>query len=293
VPRDEAKALQLFEKAAATGHRRAQINAGILRLRGDGTTRDLVQARAWLEKAAAQGAPYALYTLGRAMEESGGPALADPVRAADLYRRAAQLGHPQAALRYGLALNDGIGVRKDPATAQTWLLQAEKNGVPEAALALGDISARLAVSRDKAANASALKIAIAWYEAAAHAGVASAQFKLANAYLAGASVPRDPQQAQQWYVRAASQGLPEAQYALGIFLIGGVAGANDPIEGYKWLLLAERAGYVDSRIVREKAAEKVAEPDRRRAEALADRFAAQPERLPNDAAARFAAPARP
>jgi TPR repeat protein len=33
--------------------------------------------------------------------------MTDLTRAADLYRRAAQLGHPLAALRYGLALAEG------------------------------------------------------------------------------------------------------------------------------------------------------------------------------------------
>ena len=42
-------------------------------------------------------------------------------------------------------------------------------------------------------------------------------------------------------------------------LIGGVAGTADPVEGYKWLLLAERGGHPDSRVVREKAAEQIAE----------------------------------
>ncbi len=206
TPRNDARALALFEKAAAAGHHRAQINAGTLYFRGQGTPRDLVRARAWLEKAAAQEDPYALYALGRAMDDSVGQAMADPVRAADLYRRAAQLGHPIAALRYGLALNDGIGVRKNPALAQQWLIYADKWGVPEAALAMGDMAARTPASRDKAANEKAVRTAITWYEAAAQAGVPSAQFKLANAYFAGAGVARDPQQALRWYQRAAGSG---------------------------------------------------------------------------------------
>lgn len=293
TPRNEARALELFEKAAAAGHRRAQINAGTMYFRGQGTPRDLVRARAWLEKAAAQDDPYALYALGRAMDESLGAAMADPVRAADLYRRAAQRGHPLAALRYGLALSDGVGVRKDVAAAQTWLIYAEKAGVPEGALALGDMAARTPASRDKAANANVVRAAISWYEVAAQAGVASAQFKLANAYFAGAGVTRDPQQAERWYVRAAMQGVPEAQHALGVFLTGGIVGPADPVEGYKWLVLAERGGHPDSRTVREKAAEKLAERDRRRAEALADKFVAQPERPFDEAPPRLGPPVRP
>ena len=204
---------------------------------------DLIQARAWLEKAAAGGDPQALYTLGRALSESAGQAVADPVRAADLYRRAAEKGHALAGLRYGLALSEGNGVKRDPVAAQRWLMQAQESGIPEAALALGDMAARTPASRDKAANEKIVQSALSWYQAAANAGVPSAQFKLANAYFAGVGVPRDPAQALLWYGRAAQQGLPQAQHALGIMLIGGVAGTADPVEGYKWLLLAEKGGH--------------------------------------------------
>lgn len=292
TPRDDARALALFEKAAAAGHHRAQINVGTLYFRGQGAPRDLVQARAWLEKAAAQEDPYALYALGRAMDDSAGQAAADPIRAADLYRRAAQLGHPIAALRYGLALNEGLGVRKNQALAQQWLMQADKAGVPEAALAMGDMIARTPASRDKAVNEKAVRTAVTWYQAAAQAGVPSGQFKLANAYFAGAGIARDPQQALLWYGRAAAQGQPEAQHALGIFLIGGLAGPPDPIEGYKWLLLAERAGMPDSKGVREKAAEKIGAADRKRAEVLAAGFVARPERPLDEAPPRLGPPVK-
>ena len=293
VPRNDARALELFERAGAAGHPRAQINAGTLYYRGQGTQRDLVRARAWFEKAAASDDPYALYALGRAMDESSGQAMTDLTRAAELYRRAAQHGHPLAALRYGLALADGIGVRKDPVTAHGWLIYAERSGVPEAALALGDMAVRVPASRDKAAGEKALQSAITWYDAAAKAGIASAQFKLANAYFAGIGVARDPQQAARWYGRAAGQGLPEAQHIFGVLLTSGGAGTPDAVEGYKWLLLAERGGYPDSRSARERLADKLSETDRRRAEALAAKFTPLQERLPNDAPPRLGPPGRP
>ena len=278
LPRDDARALALFEKAAATGHVRAEINAGMLYLYGRGAPKDVMKARAWLEKAAASNDPYALYALGRAMDESQDAALADPVRAADLYKRAALQGHTFAALRYGLALAEGNGVRKDLIAAQPWLLYAEKYGVPEASLAMGDLAASTVSLRDKAGGLKILQTATTWYTAAANAGVAAAQFKLATAYLAGTGVARDPQLALRWYTRAATQGMPVAQHALALFLIGGAAGAPDLVEGYKWLLLAERSGFPDSQAVREKLTGKIAEADRRRAEALANQFKPQPER---------------
>lgn len=285
--RNAQRAAELFERAASAGHRRAQINIGLLYFRGQGVPRDLVQARAWLEKAAANDDPYALYALARTMEDTQGLAGRDPVRAVDLYRRAAEKGHPLAVLRYALALGEGVGVKRDPAKAQSLLVQAQQNGVPEAALALGDMAARMPPSRDKAASAKILQSAVGWYEVAAHAGVASAQFKLANAYLAGVGVGRDPVQAQFWYGRAAQQGMPEAQHALGILLTAGVAGTADPIESYKWLLLAERGGYPDSATVRQKLDGQIAASDRSQAEALAERFKPTYERPVDDAAPRL------
>jgi TPR repeat protein len=293
VPHNEGKAVELFEKAAAAGHMRAQINLGILYLRSAGVARDLVQARAWLEKAAISDDPQALYALGRALSDSAGQAMPDPVRAADLFRRAAEKGHVLAGLRYGLALSEGNGVKRDPAAAQRWLMQAHQSGIPEAALALADLAARTPASRDKAANEQVVKSALSWYEMAAHGGVPSAQFKLANAYFAGVGVPRDPVQAQQWYTRAAQQGLPQAQHALGIMLLGGVAGTKDPVEGYKWLVLAERGGNPDSKVVREKSAEQISEADRRRAETLAQSFTPTLERPIEEAPARPASARTP
>ncbi len=291
--RNEKRAAELFEKAAAAGHTRAQLNLGILYFRGQGVVRDLVQARAWLEKAAANGDAQALYALGRAMDERFGPAPVDLTRAADLYRQAAEKGHPLAALRLGLALSEGAGIKRDIATAQTWLLRAYENGVPEAALALGDLTARAFSPRDKAANVPLIQSALGWYEAAANAGVASAQFKLANAHFSGTGVARDAEKALFWYGRAASQGLAEAQHAYAIMLIGGITGAVDAAEGYKWLLLAERGGHPDSRAVRLKADEQIPAKDRARAETLAKNFKIMDERPDSGATPRLAPPAKP
>ncbi|MBX9944814.1 MAG: sel1 repeat family protein [Reyranella sp.] len=292
TPRNDARAAELFERAAEKGNRRAQLNLGTLYLRGQGVPRDLIQARAWLEKAAAGGDPYALYALGRAMSEGAANAPGDQVRAADLYRRAAEKGHPQAAMRYGLLLGEGIGIKRDTAAAHRWLVQAQENGVPEATLALGDMLARTPASRDKAANEKTLRLAISWYEVAAQGGVPSGQFKLANAYLAGAGIARDPGQAQLWYGRAAQQGLTEAQNALGIMLITGIAGATDPVEGYKWLLVAERGGHPDAGAIRKRNADQIPERDRKRAEALAQTFTPTVELAIDDKPPRLNPPKR-
>ena len=86
---------------------------GMLYFRGRGTAKDLVQARAWLEKAAAQNDPLRALRAGprdgRERRAGGGRpgARRRPLSSAPPSR-----AMPSPALRYGLALSEGNGVRK-------------------------------------------------------------------------------------------------------------------------------------------------------------------------------------
>ena len=54
-PRDVAKAMHFYEKAAKLGHVDAQLNLGRFYFVGDGVELDYVKAKKWIQKAAAQG----------------------------------------------------------------------------------------------------------------------------------------------------------------------------------------------------------------------------------------------
>ena len=112
------RALELFEKAAAAGHTRAQINLGILYLRGQGVPRDVIKARAWLEKAAASGDPRRSTRSAAPWTKAQGRSrpirCAPPISIAAPPRRA--MCWP--ALRYGLALSEGNGIKRDVVAAQ-------------------------------------------------------------------------------------------------------------------------------------------------------------------------------
>lgn len=277
VPRDESRAALLFQEAAEGGIARAAYNLGILYAKGRGVHPDPVQAMAWYRRAADAGDAYGAYALARALEHSP-QASVRASEVAQLYRVAAGQGHLPAALRYAALLIEGRGVQRDHAEAERYLRHARSNGYPEASMIMGDLSASIAMSsRGAQAQAAAAK-AVTWYMAAAEAGVALAQFKLANALFAGTGVGRDLARAEQWYTRAASQGLSDAQYVLGVWKIGGVASPADAIEGYMWLLLAERAGNTNAAKVRTRAMEKLSSSDRQQAEARAAAFRPQPER---------------
>ena len=55
VPKDAAKAVEWYTKAAEQGHADAQNNLGVMYDTGEGVPRDLVRAYVWFNLAAAQG----------------------------------------------------------------------------------------------------------------------------------------------------------------------------------------------------------------------------------------------
>ncbi|MEJ2508896.1 MAG: sel1 repeat family protein [Gammaproteobacteria bacterium] len=76
----------------------------------------------------------------------------------------------------------------------------------------------------------------------AERGVARAQRHLANRYLRGRGVARDPALAAQWMRRAAEQGFPPAMRAWGEYLEQGVAGPKDVAAASVWYRRAAACG---------------------------------------------------
>src|SRR6266404_5875253 len=184
-----------------------------------GASRDGLQL---LQKAVDSGSSEGAQQLALAYAEGRGVPR-DDGRALELLQKAASAGLHRAQLNLGTLYFRGQGTPRDLIQARFWLEKAASDNDPYALYAL--------------ARAMDDSLGAAQYDPV-RAGVASAQFKLANAYFAGAGVPRDQTQAMQWYDRAARQGQPEAEHAMGVWLLAGLSGVSDPVEGYKWLLLA-------------------------------------------------------
>lgn len=112
VPRDHAKARELYERAAALGHAPAHYILGFLYDSGDGVRQDYGKAREWYEKAAALNHPAAQVCLGFLYRRGlGGPK--DDGKARELYERAAALNHPAGQVYLGIMYHFGDGVRRD------------------------------------------------------------------------------------------------------------------------------------------------------------------------------------
>jgi hypothetical protein len=82
---------------------------------------------------------------------------------------------------------------------------------------------------------------------AAATGHPMAQYRLGLAYENGFGVARDGANAANWYERAARQGIRPAQTALGRLLASGTGVAADPVSAYAWDRLAEENGDSDAR----------------------------------------------
>jgi uncharacterized protein len=136
VPKDEAQARQLFERAAEAGNPRGATNLAAL-AEGGGAPADPARSRALLARAAETNSPEAQYQLGLMTAEGiGGPK--DDVTARALFERAAAQGHPGALERMGAFAQSGRGGPQDTSAAKAYY---------EKAAALGNEDAKAALKR--------------------------------------------------------------------------------------------------------------------------------------------------
>lgn len=89
-----------------------------------------------LEERAAAGDTDATVALGHSYAEGKG-VQKDPVRAAELYRRAADTGNTDGELALGMLHQEGIGVAQDDQEALRWIRLAAESGNPRAQYLLG------------------------------------------------------------------------------------------------------------------------------------------------------------
>lgn len=114
--------MKLFRIAAESGHKRAlSVYGHLLHFRGEDSA-SRIQGALYLQRAAEQGEPKALYQMGRIHEQGYEHHFAvDEAKALDAYRRAAEAGHPLAIKRMlELCRDGGLGMAPDDAQLRHW-----------------------------------------------------------------------------------------------------------------------------------------------------------------------------
>ena len=147
LPKDEAQARRLFERAAAAGNPRGISN--LAALGGGAAPSDPVRARELLAKTAETNAE-AQYQLGLMLAEGAGGAK-DEEGARALFEKAAAQNHPGALARMGEFTEQGRGGPKDAAAAKTYYQRAAELGDEEAKKALKRLDCPI-VLKDKRGN---------------------------------------------------------------------------------------------------------------------------------------------
>ena len=192
----------------------------------------------------------------------------DPVRAAELYRQAAEAGDPSGMAAYGRMLEFGMGTAPDPKRALELYRQAVELGDPSGMVYLGDrLLAEGKTDEAYGSYAKAAKLdyapacakagdclAFGWgvtadaaaafelYEKGAKLGDANSQYRLGKCFAEGRGTSADPAAAVFWYKCAAAAGSRDAVRELGAALLFGRGVPADPEEGRRLLEAAAQAG---------------------------------------------------
>ncbi len=222
----------------------------------------------WTQQAEA-GQAEAQFELGRVYLRGRADLPADPQKAFDLMKQAADQDHPDAIGAMGYFYAEGVTVPRDEKAALDWFRKGAEAGSLKAKLNLGLIylkergapaAAKEAerLIRDAAdgglaeAQATMAELLFAgefggernyaevlrYAQPAAEAGIAHSQNLLGTLHAYGQGVKRDTATAEVWYRKAAEKGDVKAQSNLGILL-----GVNHPktrLEALTWLMMAER-----------------------------------------------------
>jgi hypothetical protein len=136
VPQDVARAVSLNEAAAEGGSLDAMINLAVTLFEGQSVTKDDVRAIELLQRAAREGSAKATFNLGVLAQDG---LVGTPEDALGYFQKAAQNGEHQGYLAAAILLDEGRGLRRDPARAAEMLLRgaAEDNGAAIAQMTEG------------------------------------------------------------------------------------------------------------------------------------------------------------
>jgi TPR repeat protein len=238
LPHDALAAVNFYRNAATRGNAHGMAELGRCLLHGVGGRRSRREGASWLQRAAELGWETALGELQRywfdradALSLSHTHAGRGVRVAAQLYARAAALGHEPSALRFGQCLRSGRGVERSPTDAVLWFSKAA--ALLDAKLALADMLHFGETGEIRHTEA------LHWYVLAAEQGEdAYAMYSAGYCLLHGLGASVDEVRGVAWLTEAARRGDAEAQFELGCFYT-----ASDNEKMQRWFESAAALGH--------------------------------------------------
>jgi TPR repeat protein len=147
VVSEPGMAVTWYRQAAGQGDRLSQWAMGRMYLSGSGVPRDRNEALNWFRRAADQGDPFGAFWLANTLLQTNDP------ESFAAFRRAAQLGSPQAQQKYAEMLASGKYGMPDTSNAYTWAVLSAGGGNENARTIMSSIAAAM----DSGARESAEK----------------------------------------------------------------------------------------------------------------------------------------
>jgi TPR repeat protein len=168
------------------------------------------------------------------------------ITALDLALPRAEKGDPAAQTLAAEIYARGLGVQRDEKKAAELYGKAAAQGV-----AAADAGNRLAAFNyaqmliEKDDSPKGMENAYDYYEKAAEAGLADAQYAMSQAFANGVGGKiRNDEEARRWLLLAARQNYDTAELELGTWLVEGRGGPADLEGGFRWLKQAAEGGNV-------------------------------------------------
>lgn len=152
----------------------------------------------------------------------------------------AESGDVEAMRTLGAAMVAGVGVPRDLARGESWLLRAAERGDNFARAFMG---ARLLWGESSAAPAAK---GLEFLNQAATNGHRDALAYLGMAYAEGSGLPRDAARASELLRRAALAGSPVGLYRHAHALLTGLSGVPDVAQAAQWMARAASTGLPDA-----------------------------------------------
>lgn len=195
------------------------------------TALKLALPRAEKGDAAAQTLAAEIYVAGLGVRQ-------DTAEASKWFGKAAEQGVPDAQLQYALMLLDGKLVKQDRDKAFILMRSAADAGKPLAQFNLAQMLS----------DGGRISEAVGWYEKAANAKLADAQYAMAQIFAQGVGgKSQNMEEARRWLGLAARSNFDTAQLDLGTWLVEGRGGPVNFEEGFAWLKRAADSGNIAAR----------------------------------------------
>ncbi len=198
-----------FDDAQKRGYVAALYNLGVIYDLGLGVDVDVERANELFERAAHQGFPLAMYTMGQRRKSGDRGIPRDDSQAYEWFAKASDSGLLDATIEVGQALWSGNGVTRNQRRAIDYLQRAAEAGSNRAKLFLGIHYFNPETNGDTNNVQEDDALALLWLGRAAESNDPTAQYGLAQIMEAGGGLPSPQPEIAERYWRFAAYGGDE------------------------------------------------------------------------------------